>query len=63
MFLLIVVRGMLFANSVPGEIMREDKDSMGRKLLPEDAVYRIYTFSSSINIPSSLEDRFFINYG
>ena len=35
--------------------MREEKDSLGRELLPEDAVFGIHTIRSSVNFPSSGE--------
>lgn len=45
MFLLIVADGTLFALFNSGEIMRVEKDSLGRELLAENAVYGIYAYS------------------
>jgi aspartate ammonia-lyase len=59
-FLLIVVSGTLFVHLLKGEIMRTEKDSLGRELLPEDAVYGIHTLRSSLNFPFSGE---YINAG
>jgi len=55
MFLLIVADGTLFVLFPSGEIMREEKDSLGRELLPEDAVFWIHAPRSSANFPSSGE--------
>ncbi len=55
MFLLIVAGGTLFVRIFIGEKMREHKDSLGRELSGEDAVYCFLTFGSSKNFPSSSE--------
>jgi hypothetical protein len=47
MFLLIVANGTLFVHLITGEIMSEEKASLGSGLLAKDAVSCNHTFSSS----------------
>jgi len=56
MILLIVANGTLFVNLISGEIMSEEKASLGSKLLAKDAVSGNHTFSSSKNNSPSGEN-------